>query len=129
LRIFNINIFPIFHTRKTQQIAFLLWPLHIFHKHAIFESLFEFLFFHFFHCAFLCVMLCLNILIYNFIFHVIFIGIDFIFTSIKITFSFWLHFIFQQILHSMEEKSQTNVNFNNIVNLDFNCLIYSMNIK
>jgi hypothetical protein len=48
--------------------------------------------------------------------------------SINITLSFWLDFIYQEILDRLEEKSELNIKFIKIM-FKFNCLIYARNIK
>jgi hypothetical protein len=104
------------HTKKNQRISFIWWPLHLFFKHAIFESLFEFF------CSF----------ILYFAFSFCFV----IFENFHSKFHFayyihWkiFHFHHQLILHKNGGETKKNVNSTKIVSLDFNCLIYVMNIK
>ncbi len=78
-KIFSINLFIIVHTKKTQQIAFLLWHLHIFLWTCNFSRFVWIISFSFVSVV-SSTKFCLKIFIHNFIFHITFIEIDFIFT-------------------------------------------------
>ncbi len=110
--------FPSFTQNKTQQIAVLLCPLHIFLWTCNFLRFVYIVTFSFIFVVNFTMLCSIWKFSFNFL-SIMFIEIDFIFT--------WFHF--KQIVHNMEEKLETSVNFTKFVGLDVNFLIYAMNIK